>query len=506
MADASAAATTEEEGIVAKLRAQHSFLGHPKAIGTLSFMQLCNSFSNYGMQAILVYYLYTSVAEGGLGLAKADAAQLMSLYSAVLLLCGLVGSVMADRVLGPRRALRLARLSQTIGYALLALPFLGIVGYAACMGFLLFSTMLCGRSVEALINKMYTAADERRDGAFSIAYVISNVGALSTFVTGSMALVTGYSLAFALCAVLAFLGFAAYVVTEKKFFGPVGVEPDDPMEPAKRRRFLTILGVCIVAVVVVLSVLFSTGALAVSTFANSVSTVALVVPIAYFAYVVKSKKTKPEEAKHLMGLVPLFLCNCLAMCVYTQSVSILAIYAETTVDRMLFGFEITPAAFQTLSAIFAIAFGSIATALWTKIGDKQPSTPAKTAIGTVLYAASVLLMVLPFLLYPAGVKVSPLWLVGYYAIMTAGEVLISPSGYSASAAVAPAAFSTQMITVWSLNWSVGAGLSTLAVNFYHEGGEAQYFFVMGAITLVVGVVVWVFSKRLNHSMGLDAVK
>ncbi len=39
---------------VAQLRSQKSFFGHPKAIGTLSFMQLCNSFANYGMSAILV--------------------------------------------------------------------------------------------------------------------------------------------------------------------------------------------------------------------------------------------------------------------------------------------------------------------------------------------------------------------------------------------------------------------------------------------------------------------
>lgn len=31
---------------VAQLRSQKSFFGHPKAIGTLSFMQLCNSFAN----------------------------------------------------------------------------------------------------------------------------------------------------------------------------------------------------------------------------------------------------------------------------------------------------------------------------------------------------------------------------------------------------------------------------------------------------------------------------
>ena len=39
------------------LRKQTAFLGQPKGVGTLSFMQLCNSFANYAMSAVLIYYL-----------------------------------------------------------------------------------------------------------------------------------------------------------------------------------------------------------------------------------------------------------------------------------------------------------------------------------------------------------------------------------------------------------------------------------------------------------------
>lgn len=36
------------------LRKQTAFLGQPKGVGTLSFMQLCNSFANYAMSAVLI--------------------------------------------------------------------------------------------------------------------------------------------------------------------------------------------------------------------------------------------------------------------------------------------------------------------------------------------------------------------------------------------------------------------------------------------------------------------
>lgn len=67
------------------LRKQTAFLGQPKGVGTLSFMQLCNSFANYAMSAVLIYYLYANAPEG-LGFSKANAAQLISLYSTVVVL------------------------------------------------------------------------------------------------------------------------------------------------------------------------------------------------------------------------------------------------------------------------------------------------------------------------------------------------------------------------------------------------------------------------------------
>lgn len=50
------------------------FIGHPKGMMVTSLMALAHAFGNYGMSAILIYYLYTVVAEGGLGFSKTNAA------------------------------------------------------------------------------------------------------------------------------------------------------------------------------------------------------------------------------------------------------------------------------------------------------------------------------------------------------------------------------------------------------------------------------------------------
>lgn len=489
--------TQEEE----KLRSQTSFLGHPKGIGTLSFMQLCNSFAQYGMSAILVYYLYAA-APGGLGIPKENAAQLVSLYSAISILTGLVGSYVADRILGPRKSLGISRIVQTIAYICLALPFLGIYGYAASQFLLCFAGMLVGRSLDALIGKMYDRNDKRRDGAYTITYIISNIGAAAPVISGSVALATGYHVAFTLSAVFAGVGTIAYFLTEKKFFGTIGLEPDDPIPDDKKRGFMVKFIVAVIVVVVVLAALFMTGTLSISVFANFMSTAAIFIPVIYLIYIIKSQKTTKEEAKHVLNLIPLFVCNCLAMLVWTQSTSILAIYAEESVNRNLFGFEITPAAFQTFPAILAIFWGSVVTALWTKLGNRQLSAPGKIGFGTVLWGLGPIFMVIPFTIYGPGEKASPLWLIMFYVIIILGEAFTSPVGYSSASLVAPKAFATQMITVWSLSQSTGAALSTLAVNFYKKGSETSYFLLIGGVTCVIGFVVGMMRKKIARGMGM----
>ncbi len=45
-----------------------AFLGQPKGLSTLFFTEMWERFSYYGMRAILLYYMYFAVSQGGLGM------------------------------------------------------------------------------------------------------------------------------------------------------------------------------------------------------------------------------------------------------------------------------------------------------------------------------------------------------------------------------------------------------------------------------------------------------
>ena len=53
---------------------QKTFFGHPMGLSTLFFTEMWERFSYYGMRAILLYYMYYSVQDGGLGMDKTTAA------------------------------------------------------------------------------------------------------------------------------------------------------------------------------------------------------------------------------------------------------------------------------------------------------------------------------------------------------------------------------------------------------------------------------------------------
>ncbi|MFR4548819.1 MAG: hypothetical protein ACLT4Y_11240 [Bifidobacterium breve] len=78
--------------------------------------------------------------------------------------------------------------------------------YAASPILLCVAAMITGRSVETLAGEMYDKQDKRRDGSFSMMYIINNVGGMATD-PGTIAVATGYP-AFALCAIFAVLGVA----------------------------------------------------------------------------------------------------------------------------------------------------------------------------------------------------------------------------------------------------------------------------------------------------------
>ena len=79
-----------------------TFFGHPRMLASLFSVELWERFSFYGMQVIMLYYLYWEADRGGLGLlSEASASSVMGAYGGMVYLMAVVGGFAGDRVFGP---------------------------------------------------------------------------------------------------------------------------------------------------------------------------------------------------------------------------------------------------------------------------------------------------------------------------------------------------------------------------------------------------------------------
>src|SRR3954471_22451325 len=84
---------------------ERTFFGQPRVLANLFGAELWERFSFYGMQGILLIYLYYAASRGGLGLAEDTATSIVGGYGGFVYLSTIGGPWLADRIAGSERVL-----------------------------------------------------------------------------------------------------------------------------------------------------------------------------------------------------------------------------------------------------------------------------------------------------------------------------------------------------------------------------------------------------------------
>jgi POT family proton-dependent oligopeptide transporter len=132
-------------------------------------------------------------------------------------------------------------------------------------------------------------------------------------------------------------------------------------------------------------------------------------------------------------------------------------------------------------------------ALWTFLRRrrKEPSTPAKIALGLFLTGMSAVVMIgaVSAAGTPEG-KVSALWLFGTYAVITFGELCLSPIGLSLVSKHAPKHLAGFMMGGWFLSTSIGNKLSGVFGELFHTMDHTTFFVLnAGCAVVAAGAIV-----------------
>lgn len=477
-----------------------TFLGHPRGLSTLFFTEMWERFSYYGMRAILLYYMYYSVSQGGLGFDKTTAASIMSIYGSLVYLSSVIGGFVSDRIWGSRKTVFIGGVLIMLGHIVLATPF-GKMALFLSIALIVIGTGLLKPNVSEMVGGLYTPEDTRRDSGFSIFVFGINMGAfIAPLTVGWLGQQVNFHLGFSLAAIGMFFGLIQYLIDGRKYLSKESLYPTDPLEPDEMKSLgrKTAVWSVLIALIIALMLLFNM--FTIMNIINLLTIFAVCIPVYYFVKILASNKIDKVERSRVLAYIPLFIASVLFWSIEEQGSVVLALFANEQTRLSLFGFNFPSSWFQSMNPLFIMLYVPFFAKLWTKLGKKQPSSPTKFSFGLFFAGASFIWMMLPGLLFGTDTKVSPLWLVMSWALVIIGEMLISPIGLSVTTKLAPKAFQAQMMSIWFLGDAVAQAFNAQIVRLYNDGTEVVYFGTIGIVTVVFGGLLLVLTPRIKKLM------
>jgi POT family proton-dependent oligopeptide transporter len=443
------------------------FGGHPPGLATLFFVEMWERFSYYGMRAILVLYCVALPASGGLGFSTQDAASLYGTYTMAVYLLSVPGGLVADRWLGARRSVFLGGLVIIAGQ--FALTVASMPFFYAGLSLIAIGTGLLKPNISTMVGSLYAQGDPRRDSGFSLFYMGINVGAVM--------------------APLA-CGFLAESPSFKSWLASMGFNPAGSWHWG-----FAAAGVGMVAGLLV--------------FVWRRGTLSAVGDRPAPRPKVDSKTAEPhgalsgEEWKRIFAISILFAFTILFWSAYEQKGASLNLFAKQLVSTSLFGWEFPASWLQSLTPFYVILLAPVFARLWVKMGDRQPSSPAKFALGLLAIGLAFCLLVPASGLTAQG-KISPLWLAAVYLLDVVGELCLSPVGLSTVTKVAPARLVGLMMGAWFFATSLGNKLAGYFSTFFVADDPSRLMTLYGGIAaLLLGgaAVLFLATGKLRKLMG-----
>jgi POT family proton-dependent oligopeptide transporter len=471
-----------------------SFFGHPWGLANLAGVEMWERFSFYGMQGLLAYYIYYSTTNGGLGMPEAVATSIVGAYGGLVYLSSVLGGWIADRVLGSEKTVITSAAVVMFGHlALSLLP--GGIGLAIGLVCIAVGSGSLKTTTSATLGDLYDLKDNRRDAAFSIYYMGVNIGGLvGPLATSAVWGWKGFHWGFGLAAVLMAIGLVQYLLMRRQTVTEESSKPTNPLTSAEATRWALIgaLGIVIIIAAVLLKILTA------ANLSDVVIIVTVISAVVLFIVIGTSKRITATERSRVISFIPLFIGSAVFWSLFQQQFTVLAIYADKRLDRTIFGLELPPSVVQSINPAFIIIFAAVFAAMWTKLGDRQPVTPVKFAIGTIVMGLAFFVFI-P--LAGGGANSVPIIvMVLVYFLFTMAELCLSPVGQSLATKLAPEAFHSQMVALFFLSVALGTAASGSLASFYSTDNEVPYFLTIGIVSIAVGVLLFAFRKPIVKLM------
>jgi POT family proton-dependent oligopeptide transporter len=230
----------------------------------------------------------------------------------------------------------------------------------------------------------------------------------------------------------------------------------------------------------------------------------IVGPIFLAYMVIEAFRCDPRYRDRVFAAIALSLFSILFWACFEQAGSSMTLFADRIVDRTVFGWEIPASTLLAVNPWFIVLLGIPFSILWNSLAkrDRNPSTPAKFAMGLIQLALGFVALVVAAQQAQETGKAHLGWLVLAYFFHTTGELCVSPVGLSAMTRLAPAHLTGLMMGFWFFCSAFAGIFSGVIAKFTTgDGGYGSVFLTLVYVGIGGGVVMAILTpllKRLQH--------
>ncbi|APF26520.1 TPA: peptide MFS transporter [Clostridium botulinum] len=411
-------------------------------------------FAFYSAKWLIAVFVVAKVASGGLGLSAAEGAKMSANLVAWTYFAPLIGAYISDRKIGARYLIPVGMILMGAGYLV------GWKASSAGMVNLMIILVSIGTGLFKCQNNAITGRlfdnQEELDSAFSIQYSYVNVGSfIGTTVLGVLAGSMGYSFCFLICAIMMFFD-AAFFIFGWRYLGEAGKKPfkiDEHKEVKEQKQ--------------------------------------------------EEKKPLTKIEKKRIGAIILISFFSVIFWVFWQ-LAYLPVYYYWGGDNglanwMIGSFQVPTAWFDSLNALCCIVLGPVLAKVWERLAKRPQGDMSmfkKTALGMLLLGLSYIIFAMADV--TRGNNLLPLaWLVVFGIVLALGEMVFSPLGNSFISKFSPGRMLTAMMSVWVLASFVAGKSYGYVYEFTLKFKFAPTYFVIAAIAIVCGIILWALDGKLN---------
>ena len=392
------------------------WFGHPRGLTVLFLTNMWEQFSYYGMRALLIYYMTKQLLLG-----QAQASFIYGTYTACAYFTPILGGVIADRLLGKRRAIIIGASVMAAGHFMMAFEPLFYFALATiALGNGLFLP-----SLPSQVGDLYPPGDPRRGWAYNVYYVGINIGGfLAPLVCGTVGELYGWHYGFGLAGVGMLAGLSIYLLGQRHL-------PKESL-PSKDRSRLT------------------------TTEGFDRQTIAILVGIGVAVTVFRAA--------------------------YEQVGNTVALWADTGIDRSLGDIMIPMTWFQSLNPLFVMLMTPPLLAFWRRRAEAgHAQQPARRMAAGALVLSGAYLVLASLVWSADGKPTEWIWLAFFFLIFTLGEVFILPTGLGLFARLAPMHMGVTTVGAWFLIIFTGSLSAGFVGTLWSSLNHAFFFAILAAL-------------------------